>query len=54
MKKIIVLGIISVLFIGILNVESIIVHGIAMAIFTIIVLLDKTNKKFSNWLDIKL
>ena len=44
----------SIIFIAILNVESIIVHGIAMVIFTIIVVFDNTNKKFSNWLNIKL
>ena len=44
----------SIIFIAILNVEPIIVHGIAMLIFTIIVLFDNFNKKFNNWLDIKL
>ncbi len=44
----------SIIFIAILNVEPIIVHGIAMVIFTIIVVFDNTNKKFNNWLNIKL
>lgn len=44
----------TVLFIGIFNIESIIIHGIAICALSIIVILDNTNKKFSNWLDIKL
>ena len=46
--------IVSIIFIAILKVEPIIVHGIAMVIFTVIVLFDNFNKKFSNWLNIKL
>jgi len=33
------------------NIETIIVHGIFISIFTIIVLFDNFNKKFSNWLN---
>lgn len=35
------------------NIKPIIIHGIAIGLFSIIVLLDNTNDKFSNWLDIK-
>lgn len=33
------------------NIETIIIHGIFISIFTVIVLLDNFNKKFSNWLN---
>lgn len=39
------------ILIELFNAKTIIVHGIFMSIFTIIVLLDNTNKKFSNWLN---
>jgi len=39
------------ILIELFNIETIIVHGIFICIFTVIVLLDNFNKKFSNWLD---
>lgn len=39
------------ILIELFNIETIIVHGIFMGIFTVIVLLDNFNKKFSNWLN---
>lgn len=39
------------ILIELFNIETIIVHGIFFGIFTVIVLLDNFNKKFSNWLD---
>lgn len=39
------------ILIELFNIETIIVHGIFMSIFTIIVLLDNFNKKFSDWLN---
>jgi len=41
----------SIIFIGILNVESIIIHGIAILIFSILTLLQNINAKFCAWLD---
>ena len=39
------------ILIELFNIETIIVHGIFISIFTVIVLLDNFNKKFSNLLD---
>ena len=41
----------SCILIGIYKFESIVVHSFFIIVFGIIVLLDNTNKKFSNWLD---
>lgn len=41
----------SCILIGIFKFETIFVHGFFIMGFGIIVLLDNTNKKFSNWLD---
>lgn len=39
------------ILIELFNIETIIVHGIFMGIFTVIVLFDNFNKKFSDWLN---
>ena len=39
------------ILIELFNIKTIIVHGIFISIFTVIVLLDNFNKKFSNLLD---
>ena len=41
----------SCILIGIFKFETIVVHGFFIITFGIIVLLDNTNKKFSNWLN---
>ena len=42
------------ILIELFNIETIIVHGIFMSIFTVIVLFDNFNKKINNWLNKKL
>lgn len=39
------------ILIELFNIETIIVHGIFICIFTVIVLCDNFNKKFSDWLN---
>lgn len=41
----------SYILIGIFKFETIVVHGFCIIAFGIIVLLDNTNQKFSNWLN---
>lgn len=41
----------SCILIGIFKFETITVHGFFIIAFSIIVLLDNNNQKFSNWLD---
>lgn len=41
----------SCILIGIFKFETIVVHSFFIIAFSIIVLLDNTNKKFSNWLN---
>lgn len=42
------------ILIGLFNIETIIVHGIFICIFSLIVLLNNFNKKFSDWLNRKI
>ena len=39
------------ILIELFNIETIIIHGIFIGIFTVIVLFDNFNKKFSDWLN---
>lgn len=41
----------SCILIGIFEFETIVVHGLFIIVFSIIVLFDNTNQKFSNWLN---
>lgn len=44
----------SCILIGVFKFETIFVHSFFIIVFGIIVLLDNTNKNFSNWLNRKI